>query len=86
MDALPSFNLNDVEKKANESIKDRSMDEEVRVVYRPFHSWPYAVYVGDNIVKLYSTKFFAIRKAKDIARLRLDKVGYTDYTVWSSKR
>lgn len=59
-------------------------EKEVRVVYRPYEEFGYAVFVGDKLIKLYSFRFLAIRKAKQLAKT-VDAISYSDYTVWSSK-
>lgn len=59
-------------------------EKEVRVVYRPYEEFPYAVFVGNKLIKLYSIRFLAIRKAKQLAKT-VDTIGYSDYTVWSTE-
>lgn len=59
-------------------------EKEVRVVYRPYEEFGYAVFVGNKLIKLYSFRFLAVMKAKQLAKT-VDTIGYSDYTVWSSK-
>jgi len=75
MDALPSFSLNDVEKKANESLSSS-----VKVVYNPARDYSYGIYVNGKLGRLYRSKFFAIRNAKKIAK----NIKRHNEVVWSS--